>query len=91
MTLDWGHWLKGLMAALIGGGAGGVTNGISANLILPDQVNVHGGLRNMLWLMGVSFAINAALSAFFYLKQSPVPTEREVWTDEQRAAANGKK
>ena len=75
MKLDWSNWFKGIFAAIIGGGAGGVTSAISGSLVLPDQVNVHNGLHNMLLLMGTNFIVNGAMAMFFYLKQSPVPLD----------------
>ncbi len=78
MKLDWSNWFKGIFAAIIGGGAGGVTTAISGSLVLPDQVNVHAGLHNMMLLMGTNFVISGAMSMFFYLKQSPVPLSEPI-------------
>ena len=72
--LDWTGWLRGIFAALIGGGAGGATNGFAANLVTPDTVNLGVGLHKFLAIVGISFAMNGILSMMFYLKQSPVPT-----------------
>lgn len=70
-------WLRGLLAAVIGGGSGGVTAGVGANLIAPDRFNLAGGSTALVKLMGVCFLLNALLSAFFYLKQSPIPQDQE--------------
>lgn len=87
--LDWKHWLLGLMAAFIGGGAGAASAGISAAVITPEQYNLGAGLSHTLQLMAVSFIISGAVAAFSYLKQSPIPREREVWTEAQRTQKNG--
>jgi hypothetical protein len=84
--LDWGHWLLGLWAAIIGGGSGGVTAGLASMGIDPEHYNLTNGIKHTLTLMGAVFVVNAAISMFLYLKQSPVPQVREQWTPEQRAA-----
>lgn len=65
----WIHWLKGLVAAIIGGAANSVT------LIIVDPVtfNLQAGLKNVLAVCATS----AILSAAMYLKQSPLPREEE--------------
>lgn len=83
MKLDWTHWLYGLASAFIGGGASAITAGVSAIGIDPDHFNLQQGVWHTLELMGAVFIISGALSAFAYLKQSPVP--REVWSDERRS------
>lgn len=76
MQLDWGHWLYSLFAALIGGGAGSVTAALGAMGIAPGQFGVGGDPGwNSLKLMLVTFVINAAISTFAYLKQSPLPAQ----------------
>jgi len=90
MRFDWGHWFMGLVAALITGGAGSITTTGAAGWIAPESFNIAGGFHKTMLLFGSSFIINGVIGAAAYLKQSPVPTERpprEVWTDEQRAAA----
>jgi hypothetical protein len=68
-------WLRGLLAAVIGGGASGVTAGIGANFLAPDRFNFAGGSLATLKLMGLCFLLNAALNMFFFLRQSPIPKE----------------
>jgi len=87
MKLDWQHWLLGLWAAIIGGGSGGVINSLTAMGLDSEHFNLTGGLKHTLTLFGVGFIVNGAIAMFLYLKQSPVPTSREVWTDAQREAA----
>lgn len=76
------HWLYGLLAAFIGGGAASVSAGLAAIGITPEQYNLAGGLRHTLSLMGVTFLVSGLVSASAFLKQSPLP--REAWTEEER-------
>lgn len=62
-------WLKGLLAAVIGG----IANAVPVAIIAPESFNFHEGLPK---LASVTFA-SALISAAFYLKQSPVPRDDE--------------
>jgi hypothetical protein len=74
--LDWHSWLYGLVSAAIGGGAGAATAGFTAIGLAPDTFNLEQpGL--VLKLAAISFAVNAILSVFLYLKQSPLPKVEE--------------
>lgn len=82
MKLDWSHWLYGLFAALIGGGAGSVSAAFGAMSIAPGQFGVGGDPGwNSLKLMGVTFAISGAIATFAYLKQSPLPAQIATVTE----------
>ena len=72
--LDWQHWLYGLFAGLIGGGAGGVVTALTGAIKLPDVVNLNTGLHNFVALFYISFVIHAMISGAFYLQKSPLPT-----------------
>jgi hypothetical protein len=72
--LNWEIWLRGLLAAFIGGGSGSVTSGLASMGIDPEHFNLGSGLRHTFALMGAVFLVNGALSVFLYLKQSPLPT-----------------
>jgi hypothetical protein len=64
--MNWKPWIKGLMAAFIGGGANAVT------VIIVDPINfnpLQGGAMKVLMVALVSGCISAAL----YLKASPLP------------------
>ncbi len=75
MKLNWAQWLYGLVAALIGGGAGSITSAVGASWLAPGQFGVAGVQGwNSLKLMLLTFLINGAIAAFAYLKQSPLPT-----------------
>ncbi len=84
MKLDWKHWLLGLVAAFIGGGAGALSAGFSAAALDPEHFNLAGGLSQTIELMGITFLISGVVAAAAYLKQSPVP--RETWTEQERSA-----
>lgn len=63
--MDWRHWLKGLLAALINGTASGVIL-IAAD---PSTFNFDTGFKKLAWvstLLGLQGAAN-------YLKKSPLP------------------
>lgn len=68
-------WLHGLIAALIGGGASAVVAGVSVSAIKPADFNFAGQIIPTIELMGILFVVNGVLSAFAYLKQSPLPPE----------------
>jgi hypothetical protein len=75
-NLDWGGWLTGIIGAIISGGAGAVASGISTNLVDPDHFNVHGGLHNLLAVIGTTFAVAAIISLAKFLQTHPVPTAK---------------
>ena len=62
---NFGHWLHGLGAAAITGGASALT----AGMIDPETFNLQTGWKNV----GMLAAVNAVLGAAAYLKQSPLP------------------
>lgn len=68
-VLDWSKWLYGLVSAIIGGGAGAATAGVSANLVVP-------GLKpfQTLSIMGMTFAVSGAIAGLAYLHQQPLPS-----------------
>ena len=70
-------WLYGLGSAVIGGGSGAVVSGITAMGFASDKFNLtdsHGIFR-LIGLMLTNFIFSGILSAFFYLKQSPLPPD----------------
>ena len=64
------HWLHGLGAAFIGGGA----NAVTVMAIDPMKFNLQEGWKNLVTAFLVSGIVNAA----FFLKQSPLPPEDET-------------
>ena len=70
--LDWGGWFYSLGVAVIGGGSGAVGSAIGATWLDPAKFNlVHPSA--ILQLMLITFCVNAVLSLFLFLKQSPLP------------------
>lgn len=63
--MDWQTWVKGLVSAIIGGGAAAVT----VVIVDPLQFNFQTGAAKLLTVIGV----NAIISAAMYLKASPLP------------------
>ena len=76
--LDWGNWLYGLFAGFIGGGANAVTGGIVVSQFDPHDFNFSTG--KFWFLLGSMFLVNGAMSAFWFLKQHPLPTIETVTT-----------
>jgi hypothetical protein len=69
------HWIHGLGAAFIGGGAGAVSAAFSAMLLDPVKFNLADGLGKVLKMMGMTFVVSGIISTAMYLKQSPLPPE----------------
>lgn len=66
-------WLRGLLAAFIGGGAGAVASGFIAVAQTPEQYNLNAGMDNLLRMMGGTFIVSGILMAAAYLQKSPLP------------------
>lgn len=75
MNKNTSAWLHGLLAALIGGGASAVTSGVVLPAISPNSFNFAGQLLPLAKVMLGMFLVNGAISAFAYLKQSPLPAQ----------------
>ena len=87
LKLDWAGWIYGLFAALIGGGAGSVAATVGAMGLAPGQFGVAGSAGwSSLKLMGFTFLFTGAISAFAFLKQSPLPPKEEE-TDEHNTTS----
>jgi len=71
--MNWKAWIHGLGAAFIGGGASGLVAAQAAAGISPNDFNYSTGLGKMAKLALSVFVVSGALSAFAYLKQSPLP------------------
>jgi hypothetical protein len=80
MTKNTRIWIRGLAAALIGGGSSAVTATVSASLIAPGTFNVGSQLHNFLTLAGATFIIGGLLHTAGYLSQSPIPQEETTIT-----------
>lgn len=64
--MDWKTWLKGLISAIIGAAA----NGVTVLVVEPATFNLGEGFSKLLSVMAVSAIVAAAM----YLKASPLPT-----------------
>ena len=65
--MDWKLWLKGLLAAVIGGSA----NSVLLVIVDPTTYNLTEGLYSLIKVI----ATTAIVSAAMYLKQSPIPKD----------------
>jgi hypothetical protein len=81
-SLDFWGWFYGLLSAVIGGGASSVTAAIAASVIKPQDFAFAGA--DSFKLMGSVFLVNAVISMFLYLKQSPLPKVVESATEEKQ-------
>lgn len=84
VLLQWETWVYGLVAALIGGGAGAISTGFAQVIIDPQ----HADIRHLLALMGTSFVVAGILSAAAYLSKSPLPPIITTTTAEQTVTPN---
>lgn len=77
MTAKTEQWLYGLGSATIGGGSAAIVSGVTSMGFDPAKFNLTNmsGVLHLLGLMAVNFIFSGILSAFFYLKQSPLPPE----------------
>lgn len=77
MTAQTEKWFYGLASAAIGGGSAAVVSGFTAMGFDPAKFNLtnSSGILHLLGLTAVNFVFSGILSAFFYLKQSPLPPE----------------
>lgn len=68
-ALDWRNWFRGLIGATIGGGA----NAVTVMVVAPESFNFQSG-----WKKLAVFTLGSAIfSAALYLKQHPIPEEKQ--------------
>jgi hypothetical protein len=68
-------WLRGVLAAAISGGAGGVLTGLAAVGIDPQHFNLQSGTGATLRIAAAAAVINAVIGVAAYLQKSPLPEE----------------
>ena len=68
-------WLKGLVAAAVSGGSGGVLTGFAAVGIDPQHFNLQAGVGATLRIAVAAALINAVIGVAAYLQKSPLPQE----------------
>ncbi len=69
--LDWGNWIYGLFAALIGGGSTAVVGAMAVSAIDSREFSL--GSLNSIKVMGIMFLWSGGKDFFLYLKQNPLP------------------
>ena len=85
--LDWSKWIYGLISTMIAGGAGAVSSGIGANIVVPNL---------QMWqtfsIMGMTFCVSGVLAGLAYLHISPLPpvTVTETETTKLTTTPSGK-
>ena len=77
-SLDFGDWIRGLMSAVISGGASSVTAGFVVGAKDGDHFAV--GSWNSIELMGTVFLATGILSGFNFLRTKPLPDVKVVKT-----------
>jgi len=68
-------WLKGIVAAAVSGGAGGVLTGFAAVGIDPQHFNLQAGMNATFRIGAAAALINAVIGVAAYLQKSPLPQE----------------
>ena len=66
-------WLKGVVAAAISGGAGGILTGFAAVGIDPQHFNLQSGMHETMRMAGAAALINSIIGVAAYLQKSPMP------------------
>jgi hypothetical protein len=67
-------WLKGVIAAAISGGSGGILTGFAAVGIDPQHFNLQSGMHETLRMGAAAALINSIIGVAAYLQKSPMPT-----------------
>lgn len=68
-------WLKGMVAAAVSGGAGGILTGFAAVGIDPQHFNLQAGIGATMRIAAAAALINAVIGVAAYLQKSPLPEE----------------
>lgn len=79
-TLDWSDWLRGVISAFVGGGAGAVTSGIAVSMGDPQQYNM--GTQKFYVLVVSVFLASGVLNMMAFLRNKPIPDVKTVTTTE---------
>ena len=66
-------WIRGLLAAAISGGAGGILTGLAAVGIDPQHFNLQAGIGATLRIGLAAAVINSNIGVAAYLQKSPRP------------------
>ncbi|HYA98040.1 MAG TPA: hypothetical protein VEH49_08095 [Methylomirabilota bacterium] len=68
-------WIKGMLAAAVSGGAGGILTGLAAVGIDPQHFNLQAGMGATMRIAAAAALINAIIGVAAYLQKSPLPQE----------------
>lgn len=68
-------WIKGVIAAAISGGAGGILTGFAAVGIDPQHFNLQAGAGATLRIAVAAALINSVIGVAAYLQKSPLPQD----------------
>ncbi|MGB2672455.1 MAG: hypothetical protein WA621_18700 [Candidatus Acidiferrum sp.] len=68
-------WLRGVVAAAISGGAGGILTGLAAVGIDPQHFNLQAGMGATLRIAAAAAIINSVIGVAAYLQKSPLPND----------------
>lgn len=71
-NLDWTDWIRGVVAAFIGGGAGAVSAAFGVAISDPDHFNLSNPHR-LIVAIWFTFLINGVITLAAFLRQKPVP------------------
>jgi hypothetical protein len=66
-------WLRGIVAAAVSGGAGGVLTGLAAVGIDPQHFNLQAGAGATMRIAAAAALINSIIGVSAYLQKSPLP------------------
>lgn len=67
--LDWSGWIRGVIGALISGGAASIGSGFAANIADPaHDINIF----KVMW---ITFLLSGVISMAKFLQTTPVPIE----------------
>lgn len=69
----WEMWLRGIVAAGVSGGAGGILTGLAAVGIDPTHFNLNAGMGATMRIGAAAALINAVIGVAAYLQKSPLP------------------
>ena len=67
-------WLRGLLAAAVSGGSGGILTGFAAVGIDPQHFNLQAGMGATMRIGAAAALINAVIGVAAYLQKSPLPS-----------------
>ena len=75
--LDVRGWIRGVISAVVSGGAGAAGGSLGAVMADPEHfaVNTGSGLHGVLVVAGYAFAVSAIISLMKFLQTTPIPQE----------------